>query len=466
MKYREEYDSMGMICVPEESYWGAQTQRSLENFQIGSEKMPSRLVNALTLVKKASAKANNEHAGLEKQKSELITEVCDEILAGKHEAHFPLLVWQTGSGTQTNMNVNEVIAHRANDLAQARGVDIRIHPNDDVNRSQSTNDTFPTAMRIASYILISDYLLPALDHLRRELLQKAQEFNDIVKTGRTHLMDATPLTLGQEVGAWASQVDHGCNALRNARMHLLELPLGGTAVGSGLNAPKGFDITAVAILKELTGIPFVAAPDKFEAIASHDALVECHGAIKRVAVSLMKVANDIRLLGSGPRCGLGELILPANEPGSSIMPGKVNPTQAEALSMVCAQVMGNDTAVTIAGANGHLQLNANMPVIIRNIVHSATILADASRSFADKTVKGLKASKEQISKHLNNSLMLVTALNTHIGYEKAAKISKLAYEENMTLKEAALKLGLLSSEDFDRIVDPKKMVGNKSFLMV
>ena len=459
MNYREEHDSMGMIRVPAEKYWGAQTQRAIENFRIGTEKMPFEVIYALVMVKKASAKANFELEQITAPKFQLIAEVCDEILAGKMDTHFPLLVWQTGSGTQTNMNVNEVIANRANALAIERGIEVSIHPNDDVNRSQSTNDTFPTAMRIATYRVVSDLLIPALDNLVAELLRKAQEFHDIVKTGRTHLMDATPLTLGQEISAWASQVDHGLLSLRNARVHLLELPLGGTAVGSGLNAPDGYDCTVVDILEEMTGVPFVPAANKFEAMASHDALVDVHGAIKRVAVSLMKIANDIRLLGSGPRCGIGELIFPANEPGSSIMPGKVNPTQAEALAMVCAQIMGNDTAVTIAGANGHLQLNANMPVIIRNLIHSATLMTEAANSFAEKTVKGLKASQEQISKHLNNSLMLVTALNTHIGYEKAAEISKLAYEEHLTLKQAALKLKYLSAEDFDRIVDPNKMTG-------
>ena len=459
MKYREEHDSMGMVKVPADKFWGAQTQRSLENFKIGNEKMPVELIYALTMVKKAAAKANYHLAKLEKEKCDLIVEVCDEILDGKLDEHFPLKVWQTGSGTQTNMNVNEVIANRANVLARERDIKVIIHPNDDVNRSQSTNDTFPTAMRLASCRLVTDMLIPSLELLLHELLAKAEEFGSIIKTGRTHLMDATPLTVGQEMSAWASQVDHGIQALRTSVDPILELPIGGTAVGSGLNTPEGYDTVVVASLVESTGYPFVVAPNKFEAMASHDALVECHGAIKRVAVSLMKIANDIRLLGSGPRCGLGELIFPANEPGSSIMPGKVNPTQAEALAMVCAQVMGNDTVMTIAGANGHLQLNANMPVIIRNMVHSTTILADAAESFAFKTVKGLKVSKEQISKHLNNSLMLVTALNTHIGYSKAAEISKLAYEQHLTLKQAALQLGFLSEEEFDRIVDPRKMTG-------
>ena len=458
MEYREEYDSMGMVKVPQNKLWGAQTQRSLENFVIGDEKMPMELIRALALVKKASALANRDLAGLEKEKCEVINVVCDEIIAGTLDEHFPLKVWQTGSGTQTNMNVNEVISNRAAQIMRSHNKSILIHPNDDVNRSQSTNDVFPTAMRVATYLNISDKVIPALEYLLEKLLQKAEEFSDIVKTGRTHLMDATPLTLEQEISAWASQIHHGIIAVKNARVSLLELPIGGTAVGSGLNAPDEYDSCVVKYIEQLTHKPFVVAPNKFEAMASHDAFVECHGALKRLAVSLMKIANDIRLLGSGPRCGIGELILPANEPGSSIMPGKVNPTQAEALSMVCAQIIGNDTAISIAGANGHLQLNVNMPVIIRNMLHSSNLLADAVISFADKMVAGIKASREQISKHLNNSLMLVTALNTFIGYEKAAEISKLAYNEHLTLKQATLKLGYLSAEDFDRIVDPKKMI--------
>ena len=458
MEYREEYDSMGMVKVPQDKLWGAQTQRSLENFIIGNEKMPMELIRALALVKKAAALANCDLAGLENEKCEMIKVVCDEIIAGKLDEHFPLKVWQTGSGTQTNMNVNEVIANRGMQLFHDQNKSILIHPNDDVNRSQSTNDVFPTAMRVATYMNISDKVIPALEYLLDRLLQKSEEFSGIVKTGRTHLMDATPLTLGQEISAWASQIEHGIRAVKNARLALLELPIGGTAVGTGLNTPEDYDAIVVKYIKKLTNKPFTVAANKFEAMASHDALVECHGALKRCAVSLMKITNDIRLLGSGPRCGIGELIVPANEPGSSIMPGKVNPTQAEALSMVCAQIIGNDTAISIAGANGHLQLNANMPVIIRNMLHSSNIIADAVVSFADKTVSGLKANREQISRHLNNSLMLVTALNTFIGYEKAAEISKLAYNENSTLKQATLKLGYLSAEDFDRIVDPEKMI--------
>lgn len=458
MEYREEYDSMGMVKVPQHKLWGAQTQRSLENFIIGDEKMPMELIRALALVKKASALVNRDLAGLDNEKCEMITVVCDEIIEGKLDEHFPLKVWQTGSGTQTNMNVNEVIANRAMQLFLDQDKTILVHPNDDVNRSQSTNDVFPTAMRVATYMNISDKVIPALEYLLDRLLQKAEDFSKIVKTGRTHLMDATPLTLGQEISAWASQIDHGIRAVKNARLALLELPIGGTAVGTGLNTPEDYDAKVVKYIKKLTNKHFTVAANKFEAMASHDALVECHGALKRCAVSLMKIANDIRLLGSGPRCGIGELIFPANEPGSSIMPGKVNPTQAEALAMVCAQIIGNDTAISIAGANGHLQLNANMPVIIRNMLHSSNIIADAVVSFADKTVCGLKANHQQISKHLNNSLMLVTALNTYIGYEKAAEISKLAYDEHITLKQATLKLGFLSAQDFDRIVDPEKMI--------
>jgi len=459
MKYRIESDSLGSVHVPENCYWGAQTQRSLENFCIGNENMPLEQIYALVWIKKASAKANYSLGHFEKEKYMLISAVCDEILQGKLDDQFPLKVWQTGSGTQTNMNVNEVIAHRGCELAADQGLSVTIHPNDDVNRSQSTNDTFPSAMRIASYQMLTQRLMPALEYLKVALMEKSEVYRLLVKTGRTHLMDATPITLGQEIGAWASQISHGIQTLQGSLPHLLELPLGGTAVGNGLNAPAGFDVAVVENVSAFTGCPFIVAPDKFEAMASHDALVEAHAAIKRVAVSLMKIVNDIRLLGSGPRCGFGELILPANEPGSSIMPGKINPTQAEAMAMVCAQVMGNDTTITIAGANGHLQLNANMPVIIRNMMHSARILADAVHSFAEKTIAGLEASTGQISKHLHNSLMLVTALNTTIGYEKAAEIAKLAYEQHLTLRQAALKTGYLTPEAFDRIVDPAKMAG-------
>ncbi|PID94374.1 MAG: fumarate hydratase, class II [Bacteroidetes bacterium] len=459
MSYREVQDTMGVMHVPEACYWGAQTQRSLENFKIGQEKMPLELLYALVLVKKASAMANHELGKLELEKRELIVEVCDEILAGRHDAHFPLRVWQSGSGTQTNMNVNEVIAFRGNVLANERGISVRLHPNDDVNSSQSTNDTFPSAMRIAVYTLITGKLIPALSLLEEELHRKALAFAAIVKTGRTHLMDATPLTLGQEVDTWASQLSHGLSRLRKIMASLLELPLGGTAVGNGLNTPEGYDGVVVRYVAALSGVPFLPAPSKFEAMASHDALVACHGALKGLAVSLMKIAHDVRLLGSGPRCGIGELRFPANEPGSSIMPGKVNPTQAEALSMVCVQVIGNDTAVSLAGANGHLQLNANAPVIILNMIHSINLLSDAADSFARKVVVGLEASQEKITEHLNNSLMLVTALNLHIGYEKAAQVAKLAFEKQLTLKQAAMQLGYLSEEAFDRIVDPRKMAG-------
>jgi len=460
--YRTEYDSMGQVEVPSDKYWGAQTQRSITNFKIGKDKMPIEVIHAFGYLKKASAIVNYKLGVLPENKKDLISKVCDEIISGQLDGQFPLVIWQTGSGTQTNMNVNEVISNRAhvlsgNKLGEGKCV---IHPNDDVNKSQSSNDTFPTAMHIAAYKILVKNTIPSIEKLRDSLKIKSEAWKDIVKTGRTHLMDATPLTLGQEFSGYVSQLDHGLRALKNTLPHLSELALGGTAVGTGLNAPKGFDIEVAKEIAKLTGLPFVTAENKFEALASHDAFVESHGALKTLAASLMKIANDIRLLGSGPRCGIGELNLPENEPGSSIMPGKVNPTQAEALTMVCAQVMGNDVAINIGGMSGHFELNVFKPLIIKNFIESATLVGDVCNSFTENCVIGIVPNHTNISKHLENSLMLVTALNTHIGYYKAAEIAKKAHKEGKTLKEAALELGYVSNNDFDKWVNPENMTSN------
>ncbi len=458
---RIEHDTMGEVQVPSDKYWGAQTQRSKDNFKIGDGRMPKEIIRAFGYLKKAAAMANMELGVLPQEKAELIMQVCDEIIAGDLDEHFPLVVWQTGSGTQSNMNVNEVVSNRAHVLKGGKLGEGKpfIHPNDDVNKSQSSNDTFPTAMHIAAYDMITRVTIPGVEKLRDVIAEKVEEYKDIVKTGRTHLMDATPLTLGQEFSAYVSQLDHGLRALKNTLAHLSELALGGTAVGTGLNTPKGYDVLVAKKIAELTGNPFVTAENKFESLAAHDAIVETSGALKTLAVSLMKIANDTRLLGSGPRCGIGEINLPANEPGSSIMPGKVNPTQNEALTMVCAQVIGNDMAIAVGGMQGHYQLNVFKPVMIKNLLESARLLGDACVSFTVNCVVGIEPNYENIKKNLNNSLMLVTALNTHIGYENAAKIAKKAHAENKTLKEAALELALLTEEQFDEWVDPSKMIG-------
>ncbi len=460
MKTRIEKDTMGPVEVPADKYWGAQTQRSKDNFKIGDGKMPVEIIRAFAVLKKAAALANYELGKLTSEKKDAIGRVCDEILEGKLDDQFPLVVWQTGSGTQTNMNVNEVIANRVHVLQGGTLEDGSryIHPNDDVNKSQSSNDTFPTAMHIAAYTMLVETTIPGVERLRDTLDKKAQAFAGIVKIGRTHLMDATPLTLGQEFSGYVSQLDHGLKALKNTLPHLLELALGGTAVGTGINAPKGYDVLVAKKIAELSGYPFVTAQNKFESLSAHDAIVEASGALKQLAVSLMKIAHDIRMLGSGPRCGIGELILPANEPGSSIMPGKVNPTQAEALTMVCAQVIGNDVAITIGGLNSHFQLNVFKPVMIYNFLMSARLLGDACASFNDNCAAGIEPNLVNIRKNLENSLMLVTALNTHIGYDNSAKIAKKAHAENKTLREAALELGLVTEKQFNEWVDPKKMI--------
>lgn len=456
---RKEHDSIGEIEVPEEKFYGAQTERSRNNFSIGFEKMPIEVIRALALIKKASATANVELKVLSKEKGEAILKAASDVIHGKYDDHFPLLVWQTGSGTQTNMNVNEVIANIAiHHLGGEVGSKKPIHPNDHVNMSQSSNDTFPSAMHIATRIMIQDKLIPALEHLREALLAKSNEFKDIVKIGRTHLMDATPLTLGQEFSGYVSQLDHDIQALKNTYPHLEELALGGTAVGTGINSPKGFDTLVASEIAKLTKIPFKTAPNKFEALASNDTMVEVSGAFKRVAVSFMKIANDIRWMGSGPRSGLGELLLPSNEPGSSIMPGKVNPTQSEAMTQVAIQVLGNDAAIGFAGSLGNFELNVFKPVIIYNIIQSCRLLADVAISFADKCVKGLQPNHKRIQEHLDRSLMLATALNKEVGYDNAAKIVKKAHAEDITLKQAAADLMLVDPDRFDEIVDPKKMI--------
>jgi len=460
-EFREEKDSIGLIKVPSIKYWAAQTQRSIENFKIGGQKMPIEVIQAYAILKKAAANTNAELGVLPKTKARLISKVCDEILNGKLDEEFPLVVWQTGSGTQTNMNVNEVIANRAHVLKGGKLTDKKkvLHPNDDVNKSQSSNDTFPTAMHIAAYKLLKEQTIPGLLKLQKELSKKAKAYSKVVKIGRTHFMDATPLTLGNELSGYATQIEFGIKTINNSLAHLSHLALGGTAVGTGLNTPKGYDKKVAQKISQLTKIKFVTGKNKFEGLAAHDAIVESHGALKTVAVSLMKIGNDIRMLASGPRTGIGEIIIPANEPGSSIMPGKVNPTQSEALTMAMAQVMGNDVAINIGGMNGHFELNVFKPMMIFNFLMSAQLIGDAAVSFSDNCVKGLKPNKKRIKQNLNNSLMLVTALNTKIGYDKAAEIAKKAYKEDTTLKEAALKLGYLTSKEFDAWVKPEKMLG-------
>ncbi len=460
MKTRTEKDSLGLIQVPSDKYWGAQTQRSLQNFKIGKEKMPDEIIEAFAILKKACALTNEKLGVLSTDIVGPIVQACDEVLADNLAGNFPLVVWQTGSGTQSNMNLNEVIANRAHEITGGTLDDDKkkIHPNDHVNKSQSSNDTFPAAMHIAAYKIVVERTIPALTQLKKSLHRKSDEFSGIVKIGRTHLMDATPLTMGQEFSGYVSQLEHGIKALTHTLDHLRELALGGTAVGTGINAPKGFDVAVASEIAAITGLPFITAHNKFEALSAHDAIVETSGALKQIAVSLMKIANDIRFLGSGPRCGLGELALPANEPGSSIMPGKVNPTQSEAITMVAAQVIGNDTAITVGGMNGHFQLNVFKPVMIYNLLQSARLIADASDSFRTNCVEGILPIRKNITAHLNNSLMLVTALNPHIGYDNAAKIAKKAHEENLTLKESAIATGLLSAEEFDQWIDPSKMI--------
>lgn len=461
--YRIEKDTMGQVQVPADKYWGAQTQRSIENFKIAQDinRMPIEIVRAFAYLKKAAAITNMEAGVLPKEKCELIGAVCDEILAGKLNDQFPLVVWQTGSGTQSNMNVNEVVAYRAHVVSGGLLTDEKkvIHPNDDVNKSQSSNDTFPTAMHIAAYKMLTDVTLPGLKKLRDTLSLKSKEFMKVVKIGRTHLMDATPLTLGQELSGYVSQLDHGIRAIENTLPHLAELALGGTAVGTGINTPKGYSVNVARHIAALTGIPFVTAENKFEALAAHDAIVETHGALKTVACSLMKIANDIRLLASGPRCGIGEIFIPDNEPGSSIMPGKVNPTQCEAMTMVAAQVLGNDVAINIGGATGHFELNVFKPVMIYNFLHSARLIGDVCVSFNDKCATGIEPLHENIKTNLENSLMLVTALNTKIGYYKAAEIAQTAHKQGKTLKQTAIDLGYVTSEQFDEWVKPEEMVG-------
>lgn len=455
---------MGPVEVPADKYWGAQTQRSINNFKIGGEKnrMPIEIIQAFAILKKAAAQTNAELSVLSQEKADVISKVCDEILAGKLDDQFPLVVWQTGSGTQSNMNSNEVIAYRAHVLMGGSLEDEKkkIHPNDDVNKSQSSNDTYPTAMHIAAYKMVVETTIPGVQKLRDTLDAKAKAFKDVVKIGRTHFMDATPLTLGQEFSGYVAQLDHGLRALKNTLSHLSELALGGTAVGTGLNTPKGYSELVAKKIAEFAGQPFVTAPNKFEALAAHDGMVEAHGALKQLAVSLMKIANDIRMLSSGPRSGIGEILIPENEPGSSIMPGKVNPTQVEAMTMVAAQVMGNDVAISIGGSNGHFELNVFKPMIAANFLQSARLIGDACVSFNDNCAVGIEPNTPMIQRHLENSLMLVTALNTHIGYENAAAIAKKAHKEGTSLREAAIALGLLTSEQFDEWVKPEDMIGS------
>jgi fumarate hydratase class II len=463
MEFRIEKDTMGEVHVPASKYWGAQTERSRNNFKIGPEgSMPKEIIYAFAYLKKAAAFANHELGVLAIEKRDLIGAVCDEMLTGMHDGEFPLVIWQTGSGTQSNMNCNEVIANRGHVLTGGSLLDETkaLNPNDDVNKSQSSNDTYPTAMHIAAYKQTVEITLPGMKHLRDVLDQKAIAFKDIVKTGRTHFMDATPLTLGQEFSGYVAQIDYSIRCINNALEAVSELALGGTAVGTGLNTPTGYDVLVAKKIAEFTGLPFVTAKNKFEALAAHDAMVELSGALKRSAVALMKIANDIRMLSSGPRCGIGELIIPDNEPGSSIMPGKVNPTQPEALTMVCAQVIGNDVTVSIGGSNGHFELNVFKPVIAANVLQSARLIGDACVSFADKCAVGIEPNLPEIKKHLNNSLMLVTALNTKIGYYKAAEIAKYAHKNGTTLKDAAVSLGHVTPEEYDIYVDPSKMIGS------
>jgi len=463
MEYRIEKDTMGEVKVPADKYWGAQTERSRNNFKIGpAATMPLEVVYGFAYLKKAAAYTNHKLGVLAQEKRDLIGKACDEILEGKHDDQFPLVIWQTGSGTQSNMNTNEVIANRAHVLAGNKlGEGERtIHPNDDVNKSQSSNDTFPTGMHIACYKMVVETTIPGVKKLRDTLHKKSQQYMDVVKIGRTHLMDATPLTLGQEFSGYVSQLDHGIKALENTLDHLSELALGGTAVGTGINTPEGYAETVAGFIADFAKLPFKTAENKFEALAAHDAIVESHGALKLLAVSLNKIANDIRLLASGPRAGIGEINIPANEPGSSIMPGKVNPTQCEALTMVCAQVMGNDVAITIGGTQGHYELNVFKPMMAANFLQSARLIGDACVSFNDNCAVGIEPNKKNIEQHLNNSLMLVTALNPHIGYEKAAKIAKAAHENGTTLKEEAVKSGFLTEEEFAKWVKPEDMVGS------
>jgi fumarate hydratase class II len=462
MEFRTEKDTMGPVQIPADKYWGAQTERSRNNFKIGGHKIPIEVIHAFAVLKKAAAITNFELKVLPKEKCDIICKVCDEILTGKFDDQFPLVVWQTGSGTQSNMNVNEVVANRAHVLLGGKLNDEKkaIHPNDDVNKSQSSNDTFPTAMSMAAYKLIVEHTIPNVQLLHDTLAKKAATFKDVVKIGRTHLMDATPLTLGQEFSGYVSQLEHGIKALKNTLPHLAELALGGSAVGTGLNTPKGYAEAVAKQIAKLSALPFVTASNKFEALAAHDAMVETSGALKQLAVSMMKIANDIRLLASGPRSGIGEILIPENEPGSSIMPGKVNPTQCEAMTMVAAQVIGNDVAVSVGGMNGHFELNVFKPVIIFNVLTSARLIGDSCNSFNEHCAMGIEPNLPYINRNLENSLMLVTALNTHIGYENAAKIAKKAHKENKTLRQAALELKLLTNEQFDEWVDPKKMVGS------
>ncbi|MCY0789161.1 class II fumarate hydratase [Morganella morganii] len=458
---RIEKDSMGPIDVPADKLWGAQTQRSLEHFRISVEKMPADLIAALAITKKAAAAVNCDLGLLAKERADAIIAAADEVLAGKHPEEFPLAIWQTGSGTQSNMNMNEVLANRASEiLGGQRGGERIVHPNDDVNKSQSSNDVFPTAMHVAAVIAVSTQLLPELKSLHRVLAVKAEAYRDIVKIGRTHLQDATPLTLGQEISGWAAMLQYNLKHLENSLPHLSELALGGTAVGTGLNTHPEYAVRVAKKIAELSGQPFVTAPNKFEALATCDALVHAHGALKGLAASLMKIANDVRWLASGPRCGIGEIAIPENEPGSSIMPGKVNPTQCEAMTMLCAQVMGNDVAVNIGGASGNFELNVFRPMVIHNFLQSVRLLADGMRSFNEHCAVGIEPNRERISQLLNESLMLVTALNTHIGYDKAAEIAKKAHKEGLTLKASAMKLGYLTEAEFDAWVRPEEMVGS------
>ena len=462
MSFRAEKDTLGVVKVPADKYWGAQTERSRNNFKIGNPgSMPIELIYGFAYLKKAAAYTNAELGVLEKSKRDLIARVCDEILEGMHDDQFPLVIWQTGSGTQSNMNVNEVVANRGHVLAgHSLGEGEKtLHPNDDVNKSQSSNDTFPTGMHIAAYKLIVENTLPALHQLKKTLSQKSKEFENVIKIGRTHMMDATPLSFGQEFSGYVAQIGYGIKAIENSLPHLAELALGGTAVGTGINAPKGYAERVASYIAEFTGHPFVTAPNKFEALASHDAFVETHGALRQVAVSLNKIAHDIRVMSSGPRSGIGELSIPANEPGSSIMPGKVNPTQCEALTMVCAQVIGNDVAVAFGGAQGHFELNVFKPLIANNLLQSARLLADAVVSFDQHCAQGIKPNIDVINKLVDNSLMLVTALNTKIGYYKAAEIAQKAHEEGTSLRDAAIATGYLSAEEFDQWVRPEDMIG-------